>query len=100
MNQNQTATFICTACGNPVPDITWVKVKDESIIQYSNDTIQITEMIITIDCRQSVLTFLQTFLIDESVYHCEGTNNVTNVIQSPMSDTVTLTVLGECVVIT
>ena len=100
VNQNQTATFTCTACGNPVPNITWVKIIDESIVQYSDDTIQITEMIITIDCRQSVLIFLQTFLNDESVYRCEGTNNVTNIIQSPMSDTVSLTVLGECVVTT
>ena len=96
MNQNQNATFTCIAYGIPVPNITWVKVVDESTGLNSSYAIEITERIVYTYWRVSVLTFLNAVVTDESVYQCEGTNGITNIIGSSMNDTVSLIVLGEC----
>ena len=96
MNQNENVTFVCHAGGIPVPNITWVKEVNESTVFNSSEVIEIFEEIVNSTWRESVLTFLSTVVADESVYRCEGTNGVTNVIGSPMNATVSLIVLGEC----
>ena len=95
VNQNENATFVCHAGGIPVPNITWVKEVNESTVFNSSEAIEIFEEIVNSTWRESVLTFLSTVVADESVYRCEGTNGVTNVISSPMNATVSLIVLGE-----
>ena len=84
VNQNQSASFVCVASGIPVPNITWVKAVDNSTVLSSSDVINITEEIVSVNHRVSVLTFLNTVVTDESVYWCEGTNDVPNVIDYPM----------------
>ena len=81
----------------PFPNVTWVKRVDESMVlnSGSGDSIEITEPIIDNPWRESVLTFLSTVATDESVYQCQGTNGVTNVIGFPMNDTVRLIILGK-----
>ena len=95
VNHTQSATFVCEAYGIPTPDITWVKVVNESIVMEASDVIDITEQIVRINTRESVLTFLDTVKTDESVYRCEGSNGITNIIGSPENDTVSLLVQGE-----
>ena len=96
VNHTQNATFVCEAYGIPIPVITWVKVVNESIVTESSGVIDIMEQIVRINTSESVLTFLDTVKTDESVYRCEGSNGITNVIGSPENDTVRLLVQGKC----
>ena len=95
VNHTQSATFVCEAYGIPTPAITWVKVVNETIVMEASGVIDITEGIVRVNTRESVLTFLDTVKTDESIYRCEGENGITNVIRSPENDTISLLVQGE-----
>ena len=100
VNHTQSATFVCEAYGIPIPAITWVKVVNETVVIEASGVIDITEEIVRVNTRESVLTFLDTVKTDESIYRCEGENGITNVIGSPENDTVSLLVQGEpCVLV-
>ena len=96
VNQTQSASFVCQAYGIPVPNITWIKVSDDSVLSASVDIIEITEMIVMgSSMRVSNLTFLNTTRTDQSEYTCVGSNGITNIIGSPENDTINLLVQGE-----
>ena len=56
---------------------------------------EITESIVATNTSQSVLRFVSGLNSDESMYTCVGSNGITNVINSPEEDNVTLLVQGE-----
>ena len=75
-----------------------VKVVNETTVAEASGIIDISEQVFLVNnTRRSVLTFLDTVKTDESVYRCQGSNGITNVIHSPENDTVTLLVQGELV---
>ena len=59
--------------------------------------IDIMETLIPPATLQSVLVFRNGLKTDESVYTCIGINNITNIIQSPEQDNITLLVQGNVV---
>ena len=94
VNHTEIVNFTCQAYGIPRPNLTWVNVSDETVVMDVIDDIEITEQIVDMFTLRSVLTFLNTTKTDESVYRCEGFNGVTNVINTPENDTITLLVDG------
>ena len=96
VSRGQMAEFACEAFGMPIPEITWMKVSDGSDLSTSMDGINITEMVAEqSSIRTSKLTFLSAEENDQSDYTCIGSNGVTNFINSPESDTVSLEVQGK-----
>ena len=59
--------------------------------------IDIMETLLPPATLQSVLVFRNGLKTDESVYTCIGINNITNIIQSPEQDNITLLVQGNVV---
>ena len=72
----------------------WTKLSDGSSVT-NTPTITITETTLSTTTLQSELRFIQGFKSDESQYTCTGSNGVTNVIDSPEDDNVTLFVQGK-----
>ena len=95
INQTQMATFTCHAYGIPIPNITWIKSRDGSIVTNISNIVEISEsIIVNTSIRESNLTFVNGLKTDESVYTCKGSNGITNIIESPQQDNVTLLVQG------
>ena len=96
VNYSQMANFTCQAFGIPVPSLRWVEEIDDYTFVPVNvtDTINITEQIIAPFTLESMLVFSNTTKTDESRYSCEGSNEVTNVINSLEHDSVHLLVDG------
>ena len=94
INQTQEAIFTCQAYGIPIPSITWIKVSDGSTVNNITGVTEITESIPIVNTSQSELRFVRGLNSDESIYTCIGFNNITNVIDSPEQDNVTLLVQG------
>ena len=94
INQTQEASFTCQAYGIPTPNITWVKMTDGLTVENITSITEISESIIPPTTLQSILTFVSGMKSNESVYVCQGSNGVTNVIGSPEEDNVTLLVQG------
>lgn len=89
------AIFTCHAYGIPIPNITWIKSRDRSIVTNIRDIVEISESVISnTSTRESILTFVSGLKTDESVYTCKGSNGITNIIESPQQDNVTLLVQG------
>ena len=99
VNHTQTAEFACEAFGIPVPNITWIKVSDGSMLSTAMNDIDIAEVIMDSFTRVSNLTFLNTTRTDQSEYTCVGSNDITNVISTPENDTVNLLVQGELLIV-
>ena len=59
------------------------------------DLIDIVDTTLTSSTLESVLVFHSGYKTDESVYTCIGSNNITNIINSPEEDNVTLLVQGK-----
>ena len=95
VNHTQMAEFQCESFGIPVPNITWIKVSNDSVLSASTNDIEITEEIMNSFTCVSNLTFLNTTRTDQSEYTCVGSNGIMNVIGSPENDTVSLLVQGE-----
>ena len=95
VNHTQMAGFTCEAFGIPVPNITWIKVSENSVLITSMGVVEITDSIMDSFTRVSNLTFPQTTRTDQSEYTCVGSNGIMNVIDSPENDTVSLLVQGE-----
>ena len=64
------------------------------IIQPVTGLIDIMETLLPPATLESVLVFNNGLKTDESVYTCTGINNITNIIQSPEQDNITLLVQG------
>ena len=94
INQTQEASFTCQAYGIPTPNITWVKMTDGLTVENITSITEISESILPPTTLQSILTFVSGMKSNESVYVCQGSNGVTNVIGSPEEDNVTLLVQG------
>ena len=94
VNYSQIANFTCQAFGIPIPRLRWVKEADGNAPVNITNSMNITERNIAPFTVESVLTFYNTTKIDESLYRCEGSNGVTNVIGSPEEANVTLLVDG------
>ena len=99
VNHTQTASFICETFGTPLPNITWIKMSDGSVLFNSVDVIEITEVVINSFTLVSNLTFLSTTRTDQSEYTCVGSSGITNVIGSAENDTVNLLVQGELLIL-
>ena len=95
INQTQEAVFSCEAYGIPVPSISWIKVSDDAIVDNITGLTEITESVVRTNTLQSVLRFVSGMNSNESIYTCKGMNGITNVINSPEEDNVTLLVQGE-----
>ena len=94
VNYSQMASFTCRAFGNPIPSLRWVKKAGGNVLVNATDTVKITEGMIAPFMLESILTFSNTTKTDESMYWCEGSNGVTNVIDSPEEADVILYVDG------
>ena len=94
VNYSQMANFTCQAFGIPLPSLRWVKEADGNAPVNITDAVNITERNIPPFTVESVLTFSNTTKANESLYLCEGTNGVTNIIGSPEEANVTLFVDG------
>ena len=97
VNHTQMAGFVCEAFGIPVPNITWIKVSNDSVTVTSTNDTNIAEVIVDPFTHISNLTFLSTVRTDQSEYICVGSNGIKNVIGSPENVTVNLQVQGESV---
>ena len=102
VNHTQMAKFACQGFGNPYPQIQWVKVSNDSALsdgflsnEIEDDDINITEMTVDSFTRVSNLIFLSARRSDQSQYACVGSNGITNLIDSPENDIVTLIVQGK-----
>ena len=95
INQTQEANFTCTAYGIPTPSIQWINVSSGSVVTPVPDLIDIVDTTLTSSTLESVLVFHSGYKTDESVYTCIGSNNITNIINSPEEDNVTLLVQGK-----
>ena len=93
------AGFACEAVGFPVPNITWIKVSDSSVLSTATNDIEITEEIVDSFTRVSNLSFLNTTRTDQSKYTCVGSNGIANIISSPENATVNLLVQGEFLIL-
>ena len=97
INQTQPANFTCQAYGIPTPSISWINVSSGLIVTPVTGLIDIMETLLPPATLQSVLVFRNGLKTDESVYTCIGINNITNIIQSPEQDNITLLVQGNAV---
>ena len=88
------ATLVCFVFAIPLPEITWIRNSDQSIVQEEQGRVSITEED-GIHNRTSTLFFSSTLKSDESSYTCVAVNNITNVIDTPENETVDLIVQGE-----
>ena len=95
VNETNTTSFTCTAFGIPTPVVEWFKLSDNgpSTLLSSSSLINITE-VINGNNVTSVLLFTSPVRTDEAMYMCRGTNNVTNVINSPENGNITFYVQG------
>ena len=94
VNQTQTATLSCQAFGIPTPSISWMDESTGSLVTES-DGITIITSSPQSSTLLSVLTFLNATRENQSTYTCVGSNGVTNVIDTPENDSVSLFVQGE-----
>ena len=94
VNYSQVANFTCQAFGIPVPSLRWVKEADGNAPVNITDTVNIMKRNIAPFTVESVLTFSNTTKFDVSLYWCEASNGVTNVIGSPEKANATLFVVG------
>ena len=69
------------------------------IVQPVTGLIDIMETLLPPATLESVLVFNNGLKTDESVYTCIGINNITNIIQSPEQDNITLLVQGNVMTI-
>ena len=97
VNQTQTATLSCQAFGIPTPSISWIDESTGSLVTESDGITIITSSPwnVNVSTLLSVLTFLNATRENQSTYTCVGSNGVSNVIDTPENDTVTLFVQGE-----
>ena len=103
VNETDSTSFICMVFGIPPPNIQWsvINVNDDLLfITASNDSYNIT---VTTTPHQTfagahvVLSNLSLPMIDkrqEGHYTCSASNGVTNLIGTPESDSISLTVQG------
>lgn len=101
VNETNTTSFTCTVFGIPTPVVEWLKLDaDSSSVTVLNTTqeINITQ-VSTGNNVTSVLHFPSPVKTDEAMYMCRGTNNVTNVINSPENSNMTLYVQGVVLIL-
>ena len=92
--QPSTATFVCSAVGNPRPTLTWKRLSNgvvTTINQSSKYGIVITSKGDQNQNQTSTLMIFNTSPVDTSQYTCFAEN-----IQGHTQSTVTLSVRGEC----
>ena len=94
VNETNTTSFTCTAFGIPTPIVEWLKLSNDAMLLFTSNRINITEVTNGSNVT-SVLLFTSPVKTDEARYMCRGTNNVTNVIESPENVNITFFVQGE-----
>ena len=94
MNVTFDATLVCFVFAIPLPEITWIRDSDQSIVEEELDRVSITQED-GIHNRTSTLFFSNTLKSDESSYTCVAVNNISNVIGTPENRTVDLIIQGN-----
>ena len=93
VNVTFNATLTCTVFAIPLPNITWIKDVNDSVVSEETGRVSITE-IDSINIRTSVLSFSSSLKSDESSYTCVATNDIENVLNTLTSATINLIVQG------
>ena len=87
------AVLSCMGFGVPLPQLTWRRADGQEITGLLNQSVAISQ-----DGQESATLELRldnATSILNGVFVCSGTNNVTNLLNSPEEDEVILTVLGK-----
>lgn len=87
------ATLICFVFAIPLPEITWIRDYDQTVVKNEPGRVAISQDD-GIHNRTSTLFFTNTLKSDESTYTCIAINNITNVINTPENATVNLIIQG------
>lgn len=91
LNQSDTAVFYCTIFGIPTPSFTWINGSNE--LYTIHGVLTITNVTNGYNIT-STLTIHNTQRTDMGKYTCRAENGITNLINSPMEDSVELFVQG------
>ena len=93
-NLTNTTSLSCQVFGIPAPTIDWLRT--DSMLLSNTSDISISQVATNNGSNvTSTLLFTRPVRADEGTYVCRGTNNVTNLINSPENDTVTFYVQCE-----
>ena len=94
VNQTDNLTFTCIVFGIPTPDIMWSRDSDPSdFFVNETDSVAITKVVSGYNIT-STFTIYDAERTDMDNYICTGINNITNVINSTETASVSLFVQG------
>ena len=95
VNQTDNLTFTCVVFGIPTPDIMWSRASSPSLFFTDElDNVEITKSPSGYNITSNI-TIYDAVRTDMDMYICTGINNITNVINSTESMSVTLFVQGK-----
>lgn len=94
VNQTEVSVLTCAVFGVPSPNLTWTRASSPNVPLTSTSDLTITETRLGSNVT-SVLTIYQTKRTDADTYTCTGNNGITNLIESPESDSTQLMVQGK-----
>ena len=94
VNQTDTANFTCMIFGIPTPTFVWTNGTDTTPLFNIPGIVTITNVTDGYNITSS-LTIISTERTDMNVYTCTAMNGIENLIESPESDSGTLSVQGK-----